>query len=33
MTTKNNNGKIKESFFLIFSAYIHDSEQKKIKNS
>ena len=29
---KSNNGKIKESFFLILSAYIHDSEQKKIKN-
>ena len=29
---KSNNGKIKEFFFLILSAYIHDSEQKKIKN-
>ena len=27
-----NNGKIKESFFLILTAYIHDSEQKKIEN-
>ena len=26
---KSNNGKIKESFFLILSAYIHDSGQKK----
>ena len=31
-TMKSNNGKIKESFFLILSAYINDSEQKKIKN-
>ena len=31
-TMKSNNGKIKESFFLILSAYINDSEQKMIKN-